>query len=98
MEELKYPQENENISIIILDDLNEKENNNDKIQAMFKRGRHNNLYIYIISQDYYDIPKKTMRANGIIFHVFKPNNFLDVRNIYQGRASIVLVGMESINL
>ena len=41
IEELRYPQEYENNSIIILDDLNEKEINNDKIQAMFKRGRHN---------------------------------------------------------
>ena len=65
---------------------------------MFKRGRHKNLYIFIISQDYNDLPKKTMRASGIIFLLFKPNNFLDVRNIYQDRASIVLVGMESINL
>ena len=37
IEELKFPQECENNSIIILDDLNEKKNNNDKIQAMFKR-------------------------------------------------------------
>ena len=50
--ELIYPQYYENISNIILDDLNEKEFNNDKIQAMFKRGRHNNLSIFIISQDY----------------------------------------------
>ena len=51
IEELKYPQEHENNSIIILDDLNEKEINNDKLQAMFKRGRHNKLSIFIISQD-----------------------------------------------
>ena len=53
IEELKFPQEYENNSIIILDDLNEIEINNDKIQAMFKRGRHNILSIFIISQDYY---------------------------------------------
>ena len=85
---MKFPQEYENNSIIILDDLNEKEINNDKIQAMFKRGRHNNLSIFIISQDYYELPKKTIRANGNIFHIFKPNNFLDVRNIYQDKASM----------
>ena len=45
IEELKFPQEYENNSIIILDDLNEKEINNEKIQAMFERGRHNNLSI-----------------------------------------------------
>ena len=88
IEELKYPQEYENNSIIILDDLNEKEINNDRIQAMFKRGRHNNLSIFIISQDYYELPKKTIRANGNIFHLFKPNNFLDVRNIFQDKASM----------
>ena len=49
IEKLKYPQEYENNSIIILDDLNEKKINKDKIQAMFKRGRHNNLSIFIIS-------------------------------------------------
>ena len=88
IEELKFPQDYENNSIIILDDLNEKEINNDKIQAMFKRGRHNNLSIFIISQDYYELPKKTIRANGNIYHIFKPNNFLDVRNIYQDKASM----------
>ena len=88
IEELRFPQEYENNSIIILDDLNEKEINNEKIQAMFKRGRHNNLSIFIISQDYYELPKRTIRCNGNIFHLFKPNNYLDVRNIYQEKASL----------
>ena len=88
IEDLKCPQEYENNSIIILDDLNEKEINNEKIQAMFKRGRHNNLSIFIISQDYYELPKRTIRCNGNVFHLFKPNNYLDVRNIYQDKASM----------
>ena len=88
IEELRFPQEYENNSIIILDDLNEKEINNDKIQAMFKRGRHNNLSIFIISQDYYELPKRTIRANGNIYHIFKPNNFRDVQNLYQDKASM----------
>ena len=88
IEELRFPQDYENNSIIIQGDLNEKEINNDKIQAMFKRGRHNNLSIFIISQDYYELPKKTIRANGNIFHLFKFNNYLDVRNIYQDKASM----------
>ena len=44
IEELKFPQEYENISIIILGVLNEKENNTDQIQAMFKRGQHKNFF------------------------------------------------------
>ena len=88
IEELRYPQEYENNSIIILDDLNEKGIINDKIQAMFQRGRHNNLSIFIISQDYYELPKRTIRANGNIYHTFKPNNFRDVQNLYQNKASM----------
>ena len=88
IEEVKFPQEYENNSIIILDDLNEKEINNDKIQAMFKRGRHNNLSVFIISQDYYELPKRTIRANGNIYHIFKPNNFRDVQNLYQDKTSM----------
>ena len=88
IEELKYPQEYENNSIIILDDLKQKEMDDTRVQAMFKRSRHNNLSIFIISQDYYELSKKTIRCNGNIFHIFKPNNFLDVRILYQDKASM----------
>ena len=58
------------------------------VQAMFKRSRHNNLSIFIISQDYYELSKKTIRCNGNIYHIFKPNNFRDVINLYQDKASM----------
>ena len=53
---------------------------------MFERGRHNNLSIFIISQDYFELPKETIRANGNIYHIFKHNNFIDVQNLYQDKA------------
>ena len=59
-----------------------------RVQAMFKRSRHNHLSTFIISQDYYELSKKTIRCNGNIFHIFKPNNFRDVLNIYQDKASM----------
>ena len=62
--------------------------NDARVQAMFKRSRHNNLSIFIISQDYYELPKNTIRANRKIYHIFNPNNFLDVRNIFQDKASM----------
>ena len=65
-----------------------KKNNNDKIQAMLKRGRHKNLYIFIIGQDYYELPKKMIRANGKIYHIFKPNNYRDVQNLNHDEASM----------
>ena len=59
-----------------------------RVQAMFKRSRHNNLPIFIISQDYYDLSKKTIRFNGNIFHIIKPNKFGDVLNLYQDKISM----------
>ena len=70
IEELKLPQEYDDGGNIIVDDLNEKEMNDPRVQAMFKRSRHNNLSIFIMSQDYYELPKKTIRANGKIYHIF----------------------------
>ena len=88
IEELKFPQEYDDGGIIILDDLNEKELNDPHVQAMFKRGRHNKVSKFIISQDYYELPKKIIGANGNIYHIFKPNNFRDVQNLYEDKASM----------
>ena len=55
---------------------------------MFKRSRHKNLTIFIISQDYYELPKGKIRANGNIYHIFKPSNFRDIQNLYQDKASL----------
>ena len=88
IKELKYPQEYDNNSIIILDDLNQKEMDDPRVQAMFKRSRHKNLSIFTISQDYYELSKETIRCNGNIYHIFKPNNFGEVINLYQDKASM----------
>ena len=55
---------------------------------MFKRGPHNNLSIFVISQDYYELAKRTILCNGNIFHLIKPNNYREVRKIYQDKASM----------
>ena len=75
IEELKYSQEYDDGGIIIQDDLNEKKMNDPRVHAMFKRSRLINLSIFLISQAYYELPKKTIRANGNIYHIFKPNSF-----------------------
>ena len=79
IQEIKFPQEYEEGDIIIPDDLKEKEMKVSRIQAMFERSRHNNLSIFIISQDDYELPKRTITANGNIYHIFKSNNFRDVQ-------------------
>ena len=47
IEELKFPQGYENNSIIILDDLNQKEMDDPRVQAMFKRSKHNNFFLLL---------------------------------------------------
>ena len=62
--------------------------NDPRVQAMYKRSRHNNLSIFIISQEYYKFLKRTIRANGNIYHIFKPKNFRDVLKIDQDKNSM----------
>ena len=50
--------------------------------------RHNYLSNFIISQEYYGLPKRTIRSNGNIYHIFKPNNLRDVQNFYKDKASM----------
>ena len=88
IDELKHPQEYEDSGVSILDDLNETEMNDPRVEAEFKKSRHNNLSIFIISQDYYELPKITIRANRNTYHIFKPNIFSDVRKLYQDNASM----------
>ena len=59
-----------------------------RVEAMFKRSRHNNLSFFIFSQEHYELPKRTIRANGNIYHIFEPNNFRDVLNMYQDKSSM----------
>ena len=55
---------------------------------MFKRFRRNYISLFIISQDYYGLPKRMIKGNGSIYHKFKPNIYRDVRNLYQDKASM----------
>ena len=59
--------------------------NDPRVKAMFKRSRQKNLSIFIPSQGYYELPNRTIRANGNIYHIFKPINFRDVQNLYQDK-------------
>ena len=59
-----------------------------RLQAVIKRCRHNNLSIFLITQDSYELPKRTIRADGNIYHIFKPNSFRAVQNLYQDKASM----------
>ena len=68
--------------------MNEKEKNDPRVQAMFERSEHNHIPIIIINQDYYELPGRTIGANGNIIHIFKANNNRDVQNLYEDEASM----------
>ena len=85
---MKFPQECHAGCIIIVDVLNQKKINDPSVQAMFKISRHNNLSTFIFSQDNFELPKRTIRANGKFHHIFEPNNYGDLQNLYQDKASI----------
>ena len=89
-EELKILQDykSDESIVIILDDLYQKEMEDPRVQAMLKRSRHENISIFVISQDYYELSKRTIRCNGNIYHIFKPNNYRDVQNLFHYKASM----------
>ena len=54
---------------------------------LFKRGRHNNLSIFVISHGFYELPKDTIRENSSIIHHFITNNYSNVQCIHHQLAS-----------
>ena len=57
-----------------------------RVQNVFKRSKHSNLSIFMLSQQYYELATRTIRAIGNIYHIFKPNNFREVLNIHQDKS------------
>ena len=39
--------------------------------------------------------RETTRATGNLYHIFQPNSFRDVRNLYQNKASIDMTLIEN---
>ena len=46
------------------------------------------LSSFIFKQDFYELPKRAIRANRNIYHKFQPNNFRDVQNLYQDKSKM----------
>ena len=65
-----------------------------RVQATFKRQRRNNTSLFILSQDYYKLPKKIVHGNGNIYHIFTPNKLRYVQNLYQDKVSMAMTFTE----
>ena len=62
--------------------------NDPRVQVLFKRSRHLNKPVFVISSNYYELPRKFYRPNGKIDFIFQPNNYKDFQKLYQDKASI----------
>ena len=65
-------------------------------QAVFKKSRHNDKFVFTINQKYYELPKTKIRTTGNIYHTIKPKKFGDVQNLYQDKSSTDMTPMEFI--
>ena len=70
-------------NVIILDDLSKDQLNDKKVQMLFKRGRHNNISVFVISHGFYELPKDTIRENLNIIHHFITNIYCNVECIHR---------------
>ena len=57
---------------------------------MFIGSRHSISSIFVISQDYYKHPETTIEPDENLHQIFGRNNFRDVQNLYQDKASMAL--------
>ena len=85
IDELKNAQEydGEKHSKIILDDLSKDQLNDKRIQMLFKREKHNNLSVFVITHGFYELPKDTIRENSIIIHHFITSNYSNIECIHR---------------
>ena len=71
-------------NVIVFDDiLLEKQN---KCEAFYTRGRHNNIDCFYIAQNYFKLPRQTIRENSNFIILFQQDK-RNIQNIYQDHAS-----------
>ena len=54
----------------------------------FLNDPHIVTYLSLNSVKTFESSRKTVRANGNVYHIFKPKSFRAVQNLYQDKASI----------
>ena len=67
-------------SVVIFDDMLGAKNSS-QIDEFFTRGRHEDLDVYYISQNYFALPRQSIRSNSDILILFK-QTLRDVQSMY----------------
>ena len=66
--------------VVIFDDMLGAKNSS-QIDEFFRRGRHEDLDVYYISQNYFGLPRQSIRNNSDILILFK-QTLRDVQSVY----------------
>ncbi len=71
-------------NLVVFDDCAFDDQSN--IHSYFTRGRHNNVNSIYLSQNYFQLPRRSIRGNSNCFVFFKLNS-VDLTNMYKDLAS-----------
>ena len=77
--------------VIILDNLNKQQLNDERVQILFERRRHDNLSVFVITHGFYELPKDTTRENSTIIYLFMTISFANVEFIHRQLTSTDMV-------
>ena len=78
-------------NLLVFDDIMLGPQN--KAEAFFTRGRHNNIDVIYIAQSYFRLPRQTVRENANFFIFFRQDN-KNLNHIYQDHCSVDNVSLE----
>ena len=81
-------------NILILDDVMLDSQN--KAEAYFSRGRHNNIDVFYISQSYFRLPRQTVRENANFF-IFFPQDKKNLVHIFNDHCSADGISFQTFN-
>ena len=86
VEDIPDPSEHDPMrkNLLIFDDVMLGPQN--KCEAYYTRGRHNNVDVFYIAQSYFRLPRQTVRENANLFILFKQDN-TNLSHIYQDHCS-----------
>ena len=72
-------------NLLVFDDIMLGPQN--KSEAYYTRGRHNNVDVFYIAQSYFRLPRQTVRENANLFIFFKQDN-TNLTHIYQDHCAV----------
>jgi len=87
VEDIPDPSEHDPMrkNLLVFDDVMLGPQN--KCEAYYTRGRHNNVDVFYIAQSYFRLPRQTVRENASLFIFFKQDN-TNLSHIYRDHCAV----------